>query len=422
MISYAVMTLADTLFVGRLGSAALAGVGLGGVVCFTLLCFPFGLMRGAKVLISQAVGAADTDAVPRHARAALGVAIALGFLVAGLAWCGADLLRWVAATPESGAAAANYAAIRCSAGPFVLAYVAMRESRYGIGDSRSPMVSAVLGNIANVALDALFIVGFDWGVEGAALATCIAHVLEAGLLAGIVRRTAPETLGISFRRDDLRALWDMGMPTGVQFFLEVGSFTVLAGLLASMAELEMAAHQIALQVMHFTFLPNVAVSEGASVLAGQAVGARRFERVPRVARESLAIALGYAVFCTFVLVFFGSHIARGFTDEPDLIRAVEQLLWVGAVFQLADAANVIARGVLRGTGDVRYAAVLGIATAWLCTPPLTWLLGYELGLGALGGWLGLCAEIMVGAALLWLRLRSGAWRNTAPRVLVPATA
>ena len=76
------------------------------------------------------------------------------------------------------------------------------------------------------------------------------------------------------------------------------------------------------------------------------------------------------------------------------------MLWVAAIFQVFDGANVVARGVLRGTGDVVWPAWVGILTAWVATPPLTWLLGWHFGLGALGGWIGLCAEIIVGAAIL----------------------
>ena len=86
-----------------------------------------------------------------------------------------------------------------------------------------------------------------------------------------------------------------------------------------------------------------------------------------------------------------------------------RLLHVAAVFQVFDAANIIARAVLRGTGDVRFAAAIGVATSWVFTPPLTWLLGYRLGLGAYGGWLGLCCEIVVGALLLWWRLERRRW-------------
>jgi multidrug resistance protein, MATE family len=86
---------------------------------------------------------------------------------------------------------------------------------------------------------------------------------------------------------------------------------------------------------------------------------------------------------------------------------------VSLAFLIADAANVIARGVLRGASDVRYAAVVGIVTSWLTLPPLTWLLGGALGLGAVGGWIGLAVEIVVGAVLFWLRVIRGGWRPAA---------
>jgi multidrug resistance protein, MATE family len=76
---------------------------------------------------------------------------------------------------------------------------------------------------------------------------------------------------------------------------------------------------------------------------------------------------------------------------------------------------VIARGVLRGASDVRYAAIVGIATSWLTTPPLAWLLGMKLGLGAVGGWIGLAIEIVVGAGLFWLRVWRAGWRPAAAK-------
>jgi MATE family multidrug resistance protein len=203
---------------------------------------------------------------------------------------------------------------------------------------------------------------------------------------------------------EVRSVWDVGAPCGAQFLLEVGSFAMLAVLVSSFGEAQMAAHQVALQVIHFTFLPLVAVADAGSVLAGQAVGAGRLDLVRPVAHRALATAGGYAVFCTLLLVAFGGMIAEVFVDVPALQATARQLLYVAAIFQIFDASNIVARGILKGTGDVRYAAVIGIACAWAFAPTLTYLLGSELGMGAVGAWLALCVEIIVGAALFWLRL------------------
>jgi len=72
--------------------------------------------------------------------------------------------------------------------------------------------------------------------------------------------------------------------------------------------------------------------------------------------------------------------------------------------------------VLRGTGDVRFTAIFGVVAAWAFTPPLTWLFGHRLGLGAMGGWIGLAGEIPAGAIVFGLRLQRGGWRRIASRV------
>ena len=411
MISYSVMTLVDTLLVGHLGASQLAGVGLGGTAAFVLLCFSFGLLRGAKTLVAQAVGARRTDEVGAWLGASLVFAAATAAVTVVAGELVALVLPRISATPEAGHAARTYLAIRALGAPMAILYVALREVRYGEGDARSPMIATVIANLVNAALAMTFVWGLRWGVAGAASATVIAHTVEAGALAFVQTRNGVRARKAS--REQLRALWQVGLPTAVQFTLEVGSFAMLAAMIASLSEVEMAAHQIALQVCHFCFLPAFAVGEALSVMTGQVVGARRDDRVVPIARLGLLVATVYTGACTLVIGVGAPLIVAGFTSAVVLGRAAVRLLHVAAVFQVFDGANVIARGALRGTGDVRYPAFVGVITSWALTPPLTWLLGVHLGLGAYGGWLGLCAEIIVGALILWWRIERRGWAQAA---------
>ncbi|MBX3273328.1 MAG: MATE family efflux transporter [Sandaracinaceae bacterium] len=413
MLSYSIMTLVDTLFVGRLGAFALAGVGLGGVAAFTVLCFGFGLLRGVKVLVSQAVGAGR----PEMAQVWLGAGLVFAAVLSVVMVASGELLaqgvRHLAATDAAGDAASSYLTVRMLGTPLVMAFVVLREHRYGLGDSQSPMVATVAANVVNVALDTVFILVLEWGVVGAAASSVVAQGVELVVLAW---RGREKLRPARVRLAHLRELWSVGVPTGLQFWMEVGSFAILTALIARMGELDMAAHQIALQVMHFSFLPTAALGEAASVMAGQAVGAGRIRLVRRVARLALIGAVAYTGLCTAVLLFGGELIARAFTDDPALSRAVVGLFGIAMLFQVADGAAVVARGVLRGTGDVRFPAVAGVACAWLCTPPLAWLLGVELGLGARGGWIGLSLEIALAAGLFWWRLERLGWLGWARRM------
>ncbi len=280
-LSYSIMTLVDTLLVGHLGAAELAGVGLGGTAVFVLLCFGFGLLRGVKALVSHAVGAGRGEEVGGHLGAALVYALGLGVLTLAAGELMAGLLPLVSATPAAGEHARTYLAIRALSTPLALVQIALREVRYGEGDAQTPMWATVVANAVNIALAWAFVYGLRLGVAGAAWATVIATAVETGMLVAAQARRGFHVSRTRARH--LKALLRIGLPTAIQFALEVGAFAMLATMVSSMSETEMAAHQIAIQVIQFSFLPAFAVGEAGSVLAGQAVGADRDVLVRRVA-------------------------------------------------------------------------------------------------------------------------------------------
>jgi len=411
MVSFSTMTLVSTAFVAQIGSDELAGVGLAGVIGFTLVCFGIGLLRGAKTLVSQAVGAGKQERIPELLGAALGLALVLGILATVTGQLIAPLLVHLSASPRAGHFAAQYLGIRSLGATLVLLYAALREARYGVGDTRAPMRASLAGNAVNIALDVVLIVGLDYGVRGAAFATIAGNATELAVLALPLRG---ELRVVRWSRAAVRAVWAQGVPNGLQFIMEVGAFLILTVLVARMSAIDAAAHQLVLHLINVSFLPAHALAEAAAVLVGQAVGAGKDNLVPRVAGRALAIGAGYSTLCLVVLAILGGTITSAMASgDSALASRATTLVYVGLVFLVADAANVIARGVLRGASDVRYAAVVGITTSWLTTPPLTLLLGVSLGLGVVGGWIGLAIEIVLGASLFWLRVWRGGWRPAA---------
>ena len=411
MVSFSMMTLTSTAFVAHIGADELAGVGLGGVVGFAFVCFGIGLLRGAKTLVSQAVGADRRDRIPELLGAAVALAIALGAMATLAGQLVAPLLAALSASPRAGHFAAQYLAIRSLGAILVLLYAALREARYGQGDTRAPMRASIAGNAVNISLDALLILGLHWGVKGAALATICGNATELSVLAWPMRRALR---GLVVRRGAMRDVWAQGVPNGLQFVMEVGSFLILTVMVARMSAIDGAAHQMVLHLVNVSFLPAHALAEAAAVLVGQAVGANKDVLVSRVARRTIAIGASYAAVCVVVYATLGAMITDAMAaGDAALAARATMLVHVSLAFLVADAANVIARGVLRGASDVRYAAIVGIATSWFTTPPLAWALGIGCGLGAVGGWIGLAVEIIVGASLFWLRVIRGGWKPAA---------
>ncbi len=413
MLSYSAMTVADTLFVGAIGPDALAGVGLAGALAFALLCFGIGLLRGIKVVVSQAVGAGKGEDVDEIAAAGLLLALGMGVVVVALAQLVVLAVPLLSANPAAGEHGAGYFQIRMWAAPLVYVFCSTRETSYGQGNSRAPMVASVIANVVNIGLDYVFIVGLDHGSDGAAWATVLATILEAGLVLFLAKGPGLRCLAQGTRW--LGAVLRVGLATGAQFAIEVGAFTFLTVLVAAMSATQMASHQVALSVVQLATLPIAALAEAASVLAGQAVGADEDSLVQRIARASLTLALAYALLCAVILGVGAWEIASLFGDDEAVRGTATPLLHLAILFLLSRAFNVVARGVLRGTGDVRVPGYICVGVSWLVLPPLTWLLGHRAGFGAVGAWLGLTCETVIIALLLWHRLHTGRWRDMAAK-------
>lgn len=413
MLSYTLMTVVDTLFVGQLGASALAGVAWGGILSFTLLCFGIGLLRAVKVQVSQAVGAGNTAPAGESLSAGLALAVVMGGVALVVGYATVGLVRAGAASDGAATLAVDYFLLRNWGAPAVLVAVALREARYGLGDSRSPMHAALAANLANIPLNATLIFGFGLGVRGAALATLGAQALELAFLLASLRASTLRPGRLRLR--SCRELWRIGAPLGAEFLLDMSAFSALAAVIARMGEVELAAHQIAIQLSHFAFLPAIAIGEAASVLAGQAVGAGDEPLVRRVARGGLYLNLGYVGVSGLLLLLGAPLLTHAFSPDPAVQEASAVLVRAAAGLTLLFSVYAIPRAVLRAVGSERFTAIVTVSAAWLITLPVAYTFGLVLDWGALGAWLGLYVEVTVGVALLWWRLAGTRWLPGARR-------
>jgi multidrug resistance protein, MATE family len=415
MLGEVALGLCDTKLVGALGAAALGGVGMAGMLLFLGYAMIFGLMRGVKVRTAYAVGEGRPGDAVRYAQAGALLGAAAGVAIWGVSRDVTPILRALHLEASMVPYARDFVAARSWGAVGTCAGAALIQYLQGVGDSRSPMVVGVAGNVVNAALAYSLIHGRfglpALGVRGAGYATAATELLELAALVVAVRARARTsspariTLGPA-----LREVAGLGVPTGLHFVLESMAFMTFVAILGTFGAAQMAAHQIAMSTMRASFLPGVAVAEAASVLVARSLGERRLDEADRVTVASLALGLGFMTLCGVAFALFGEPLAAAFTDEPEVIRVARKLFLVAAVFQTLDAANMILRGALRGAKDVRWVAVVGTSVAWVAVPGSAFLLGRLAGWGAVGGWVGFVFETAVGSALLWRRWTRGPWR------------
>ncbi len=251
----------------------------------------------------------------------------------------------------------------------------------------------------------------ELGVRGAALASLIVQFSSFALLATYALRALPEhTLFQRVWRPDWEALREvvrMGSQIGLTSLAEAGLFSASTVVMGWIGTLELAAHGIALQITAAFFMVHVGLSNAATVRAGRALG--RGDEVG-LRKGALAITLLSFMFgAVSILVFIGMpHLMiSGFLDptEPlrdDILRIGTSLLVVAAVFQFADAAQVMALGLLRGVHDTKVPMILASISYWVIGVPMSYVMGIRWGWGGEGVWAGLVIGLLfAGVFMSW---------------------
>jgi MATE family multidrug resistance protein len=269
------------------------------------------------------------------------------------------------------------------------------------------MLSALAGNVVHACFDYAALMVLGWGARGAAAANVGAFMLQTLLLCAAHRRS-----GLTMGRRELALVPDVlraGAFTGLQWALELGALGLLSLLLAGLSDSDMAAHQIAVQLTAFSFLPALSIAEAATVLAGEAVGKGRMALVPRVAQAALVLSLGYAGLCALVFACFGGVIAGCFSQDRALVSLATSVLLVAALHQVLEAAAIAGHGVLRGAGAQRLSAMCAIGCSWGCLPVPALVLTRVFMWGAPGGWLARVFEAVVTFGMVWWQIGRRGW-------------
>jgi MATE family multidrug resistance protein len=408
------MGLVDTMMVGRVSAPDLAAVALGNLFFFTIAVFGVGVLLSLDPVVAQAVGAGEAEAAARGLQRGLIIAVALA-MITSLALLPASLVFRLAGQPDDVIPIAVGYVLASIPGtaPFFF-FVVLRQSLQAMGRVAPILWTAIAGNVLNFGLNWILIWGNlgapRMGALGSAWATSIARWFLAVTLLAVAwpllqPLLRPWRSGVG-RLQPLVRMLILGIPIGFQYQLEWGAFAVIGLLMGLLGTEEMAGHQIALNLAAFAFMIPMGIGAAAAVRVGQEVGRNDAGGARRAA--GAALSLGVAFMLGTALLFLGlpTVLARAFTDEPGVIGVAATLLPIAGVFQVSDGLQAVAAGVLRGVGDTRAPMWANILGFWVLGLPLSWLLGFRLGLGPTGLWWGLALGLAVLACLLLLRVRS----------------
>jgi putative MATE family efflux protein len=405
----------DSVIVGRyLGKEALAAVSASFFIYYFMISVVIGIGSGMTVVVSQCYGAKLYDRVQRAFASFFIFTFISGVVlsVAGLALA-EPFMRWTNVPPEVVPAAMRYFRIYLYGTPFFVTFNTFLSVMRGMGDSRHPMMLALVTAVLNIVFDILFIILFRWDVGGAALATVLAHGTGMALSIVFVHRRHPL---LSVKRKEMtfdRTLFlhglRIGLPTSVQQSSLALGLLALLGVVNVFGTDTLTAYGAAGKIDSLITQFLLALSSAMAAFCGQHTGAGNMERIRRGVRFVMLINGLFSAGIYIAICLFGREMMSAFTtDGAVLAIGHDYLLIVGAGVFFHGALNVM-NGAMRGAGDTFFAMTASIVLFWLIRIPLAWFLsGY---MGAKGIWLAVTISFIAGFIATCVYYKSERWKR-----------
>ena len=407
----------DTVMMGWYGVVDLAAMVIATSLFFVVFIFGSGFANAIMPMVAQSVGSGDEVQVRRTTRMGLWLSIAFGLTTYPLFWHAQPLLLGLGQAPEVAALGQEY--LRIGGLGMIPALVIMAIKGYlaALGRTQMALWVTVVAVLVNTALNYALIFG-NWGapelgIAGAAIASVLVQfgsMLVLLLYAGLLPDLRKYSLFQRFWRPDWAAMgqvFRLGWPIGVTLLAESGLFAATAVMMGWIGTTELAAHGIVLEITALAFMVHLGLSNAATIRTGHAYGGGDARGLRDGARVVIGLSLGFAlvVIATFIgmpRLLIAPFLDPAAIEAPEILRFGMLLLAISALFQLADAMQVIALGLLRGIHDTRVPMIAAAISYWLVGMPAAYILAFWVGMGGIGLWLGLTIGLACAAVtLMW---------------------
>ncbi|CTQ32426.1 MATE family efflux transporter [Jannaschia rubra] len=396
--------LTDTIMLGRYSVDALAAGTLGNSMFFLFFIVGAGFAFAVMPLVAQAVARLDDTRTRRVTRMGLWLSGALALGMLPLFFFSGPLLSAAGQGPQVAADTQAYLRIAGFGMIPALLTATFRSHLSAMEHTRIVLLATLAAVVLNAGLNWLLIFG-NWGapelgVRGAAIASVAVHSLTAVVLA-IYATRAPGMGRFELLRNIHRPDWPamaeifcLGWPISLTHLAESSLFAATALMMGWLGTAALAAHGIAITIAAATFMVHVGLSAAATVRVGQAWGRGDATGLKRAAIAAMILSAAAVVVNTAVYLLAGEWLVRRFLDTSDpeagaILALGVVLLRVAALFQLVDAAQVMALGLLRGVQDTRRPMIYAIIAYWALGLPVSYGLGFGLDWGPVGLWMGL---------------------------------
>ncbi len=409
-----VMEYIDAGMVGRLGSEQAASIGLVATSTWIFGGFCFANSSGFSVQVSQLIGSrnyAKARAIMRKGfLSVLGFSLVLSFL--GLL-ISPFLPHWLGGDAAICADASAYFAIFCAFLPVMQIAVTSCSMLQASGNMKIPSIVEVSACILDVGLNYLFIYVLDMGVKGAALGTGLATMITHAFALWYLFIVCPELNILQDSgswipdRESLKAAFGISGPMWLQNIISRGAYVMSTVIVAPLGTIAIAANSFAITAESFCYMPGYGLSDAATSLVGQSIGAKRKELARQFAYITTGLAATLMTGTGILMYIFAPQMMGVLTNDPEVIALGIKVLRIEAFAETLYAVSIIGYGSCVGAGDTMVPMILNFASMWVVRIGLAFILTPKLGLA--GYWIAMCIELNVRGIIFFLRIRGKRW-------------
>lgn len=415
LIAEPLFLLADSAIIGHLGTAELAGLGVASTALMTAAGIFVFLAYGTTSVVARHLGAGDEQSAVAAGMDGLWLALALGSVATVLVGLAADPISGLfGASAVAHGQATTYLRISALGLPAMLVVLAVTGVLRGLQDTRTPLVASVAGFSANVVLNLILVYGLGWGIAGSAWGTVVAQTGMAAALVLVLLRHAG-LLHARVRPHPARVLVAArtGIPLLVRTLALRATLIVTTWVAASLGDVPLAAHQVAMTIWSFLAFALDALAIAAQAMTGRALGAGDRRGVRAAMATMLRWGVGGGLVLGLIVVALHRVLPPLFTGDPAVRDALAAALVVVGLGQAVAGLVFVLDGVLIGAGDGRWLA-WGQFVMFIAYLPLAlWV--RAVGPSGSGShdvtvlWLAFTGFMLIRGALLSWRARQDAW-------------
>lgn len=392
----AIYNVVDMVVVGRvIGGAGMSAVSVGGEILHVLTFLAMGFSSAGQVIIAQNVGAGKNEEVRRTIGNLFTFLLSASVIMSVVCFLlRENILHWLNVPAESYAFTMDYT-VTCITGLFfIYGYNIVSAVLRGMGDSRRPFLFVAIAAVLNIILDIVFVAGMGMEVFGAALATVIGQGVSFVMsLIYLYRRRV--SFGFDFKpasfklkKDTLLRLMGLGIPMAIQSAAVNISKIVLTAWVNDCGVVMSAVGGIYSKLNTMLGVVSQAFTTAGSAMVGQSIGARKYERVPKIMRTNLVCGVAIGVALSAVIWLFPTQVFELFTGDEAVLASAALVIGPTIVNFFGAASRNVAFSVINGSGNSRLNLAVALIDGMIARVGIAAILGFASGMGCKGFWYG----------------------------------